>query len=352
MNRSAPQFRITQLPALTGVRGIGALWVFVHHWNAFQFRTGEGPHFLAIGYLGVDMFFMLSGFIMANSRYDYFARVSPRRYRDFMLERILRLYPTNAGVMVLYVLAVWAVPSIIAAAPAQEYAARNFFASLLFLESWLVYPLGTWIAPGWSVSVEMAAYLALPAVIWVLRQLPGPRTALVLSAFSLAAFVGILIAHGEHDPNVTWHGGFLRVGCEFTAGAAMFAAWRSGAHISGAAATLLIALLLTGAAIIQVREGAFLALPAFLLAIPVAADQATALARLLSGRVMMFFGRISYSLYLVHWPALVFWRHFGGLARPLFINMMFFAVTIGLATAVHYCFEAPSHMFARSFSRR
>ncbi len=352
MTSAAPQSRIAQLPALTGLRGIGALWVFVHHWNIFQYRTGEGPHSLAIGYLGVDMFFMLSGFIMANSRYDYFARVSPRRYRNFMVERILRLCPTNAAAMVLYVLALWAVPSVIAAAPTQEYAAGNFFASLLFLESWLLYPIGTWIAPGWSVSVEMAAYLALPAVIWIIRQLPGPRTAFALSAVSLAAFVGILIAHGEHDPNVTVHGGFLRVGCEFTAGAAMFAAWRSGARIPGAPATLLIALLLTGAAVIQVREGAFLALPAFLLAIPVSADPATTLARLLSGKGMMFAGRISYSLYLVHWPALVFWRHFGGLSRPLAINLMFFAATIGLATAVHYCFEAPSHKFARRFSRR
>lgn len=66
---------------------------------------------------------------------------------------------------------------------------------------------------------------------------------------------------------------------------------------------------------------------------------------------MMFFGRIWYSLYLVYRPALVFWGRFRGLARPLGINLLFSAVTIGMSTAVHYRFEVPSHRFARRFSQ-
>ena len=158
-------------PALTGQRGVAAAWVFVHHWNLFAFGSGRGVYALAVGYLAVDAFFLLSGFLMTHSRYDAFQRASVWEFLAYTAERLVRLLPANTAAMLLYAVAFGVVPGIAAEWPGHVHSAFSFATSFFLVQAWLPYPLGAWIAPGWSVSVELGAYCALPAVLFVLRRI-------------------------------------------------------------------------------------------------------------------------------------------------------------------------------------
>ena len=97
-----------QLPSLTPLRGIAALWVVLYHYcgtRQYFPNLDITPHsyFLSKGYLGVDMFFMLSGFVMAHVYCGAFCEGVRPHYRDFLVARIARLYPLHVFILFLFV---------------------------------------------------------------------------------------------------------------------------------------------------------------------------------------------------------------------------------------------------------
>lgn len=336
-----------QFPELTGLRGIAALWVFFHHWNLFSYGSGQGFHGLAVGYLGVDAFFLLSGFVMTHSRYTAFRRFDIGELLIYLAERAARLLPTNIVAMLLYGLMSLLVPSVAEEWPTSVHSGLSFLTSFFLMQSWLPFPLGGWIVPGWSVSVEIGAYCMLPALLPAVRRISSPVWAAILALTALTAFFVILLLHGEKDPNVTVRGGFLRVGCEFVAGSALYQAHALGLKLPGGPTKIITALLLAAALAITVPQAQFLAIPGFALLLLLAAQPSGVGAGVLSQPIPMFLGRISFSLYLVHWPVLVFWKHFGGLSWPALADAAMFAGTLALVTALHFAVEAPSHRVAR-----
>ena len=86
----APENKL-YFPALDGIRAVGVLMVFFQHYEAALFPR------LAWGWAGVDIFFVLSGFLITGILYD--TRSSPTRLRDFFLRRMLRIFPLYYGVL-------------------------------------------------------------------------------------------------------------------------------------------------------------------------------------------------------------------------------------------------------------
>jgi len=81
---------MTGLTGLTGLRGLAALWVLGYHaWS------------IPGGYLGVDLFFALSGFVLALNYGDAALHASPRRYGQFLGKRLVRLYPAHLCALLL-----------------------------------------------------------------------------------------------------------------------------------------------------------------------------------------------------------------------------------------------------------
>jgi len=102
------------LPSLTGLRGAAALWVILFHFS-FLLRTHlhiplDLP-LLREGYLGVDVFFILSGFILCHVYVSSFKQYKVREHIHFLLIRLARIYPLHLAVMLAFVLAVWLVPA-------------------------------------------------------------------------------------------------------------------------------------------------------------------------------------------------------------------------------------------------
>jgi len=199
---------------LDALRGAGAIAVMAGHagivLNAYM------PPFM---YLAVDMFFVLSGFVLAHAYDGKFA--AGMRVAAFLKARVARLYPIYLVGLVLGLVSV-AFTNTHALAPAQ--ALLSFFFGLLALPSPPMEPLGVLFplnGPFWSLFFEFWVANLIFALFW--RQLRGSVLALVI--LLSAGILGALgLYFGTLDFGWTWHqlpGGFARVCFSFFAGVAL-----------------------------------------------------------------------------------------------------------------------------------
>jgi peptidoglycan/LPS O-acetylase OafA/YrhL len=117
-----------QLPSLTPLRGIAALWVVLYHYcGTAQFFPNlditPQSYLIGKGYLAVDMFFMLSGFVMTHVYFCAFSESVGRNYRDFLVARIARLYPLHVFILLLFV-ATAAASQLVAGIATGSYRSR------------------------------------------------------------------------------------------------------------------------------------------------------------------------------------------------------------------------------------
>src|SRR4051812_31494401 len=195
-NNGAAQMPRDNLPALTGLRGVGAVWVVLFH-------TWIGRHQLVTsGYLGVDLFFILSGFILAHVYADRFT--APGAYRRFLRARVARIYPLHIIMLMSLAALVIAMPSFqLRFAPSEfRFTAAGFVACVFLVQDWLPRLEQTWNAPAWSLSAEWLVYLLFPIFIFTTQRWRSAVVALCLAGGSLLAFILALKFHGSPDGNV------------------------------------------------------------------------------------------------------------------------------------------------------
>ncbi len=311
-----------RLPALDGLRGIGIAAVVVYH---------LGPAWLPGGYLGVDVFFVVSGFLITGLLLDLLTP-APSAWpalREFWARRARRLLP--ALVVLLAVLSV--VASLIArdAIPrlrADIPAALGFVANwqLLFHHDSYFESMGRppLLLHLWSLGVEEQFYLVWPfVVLGTVHMCRRPTRALcwVASTGSVcsAALMAVLFVPG-HDPSSVYYDTFTH-SAGLMIGAALAAATydrRLAPHEYGAKpravigfgalAGLAVLLALLGAdGTFTYRGGILLASALTGLAVIVAVRPGP-VSRLLSARPLRYLGTRSYSLYIWHWPIICLTR--------------------------------------------
>ena len=147
--------------ALTGLRGLAALLVLAHHVYLHLdagFQTDVQPlHWgLRKGYLGVDLFFVLSGFVMSMVYGGQFLRIRPGAgwdYLGFLVRRVARIWPLHALLVFVVLAGDWALGR-------PPFSPRVVLENLLMVQAW---GHSTEInAPAWSISTEFVAYLLFP----------------------------------------------------------------------------------------------------------------------------------------------------------------------------------------------
>lgn len=176
-----------RIPELDGLRGLAILLVIICHYvaNAEHAALGYWPHHilsaLTAGWSGVDLFFVLSGFLIGGLLLD--ARDSPRFFRAFYLRRVLRILPVYYLWIAIYVLliagALWVIPGRYAIAPRDLLQVP---VQLFFLQNMQFgMPTFTWIwfVVTWSLAVEEQFYLVAPPLI---RFVPLRRLVFALAA--------------------------------------------------------------------------------------------------------------------------------------------------------------------------
>ncbi len=186
----------TQIRPLTGIRGVAALWVVTLHLSLLGQDSMTGPlgNVVAHGYLAVDLFFILSGFVMSLSYNDLFASGrSWRRYAVFLIRRTARVYP-------LYLVVTLVIVALSASGMSHDVSMHGIGARLLFnmalVQSWGFSE--SLDGPAWSISTEFAAYLLFPLIlVAMIRQ--GWLAAGAAAAVCVCAVVFVSMAPSPWD---------------------------------------------------------------------------------------------------------------------------------------------------------
>lgn len=163
---------------LTGLRGIGALWVVLFH-----LTFGHDIAIVKLGFLGVDLFFILSGFVLSQVSKEII--VTPSQYLEFLRQRLTRIYPLHLFVLCALALIVLTVPGFEDRYDVPRFEPDAFVASLLLIQNWFYWLPACWNGPSWSLSAEWFAHLTFPICQWLTARWRGIRVpiALVLTAF-------------------------------------------------------------------------------------------------------------------------------------------------------------------------
>lgn len=293
---SVSQGRFETLDAL---RGICALLVALFH-----FRASGAITSLAIvqnGWLFVDYFFVLSGFVIAHG---YGVRlqsgeVSPGR---FLALRFARLYPLHLAVLLAFVAiegVLWLFADQLSGITTRTAFSDSRDGASLLQNLFLLQSLGlrdglSWNGPSWSISAEMWTYVLFSVVLMARGR------ALAILAALLAALALILMVRTSGSLDWTYDWGAVRAILGFATGVLTYLAFRRFGVLSG---TVWEAAALVGAGLfVALAEGTatFAAPPVFALTIWLLAGEKGVVARILKMRCFQLLGLLSYSIYMVH----------------------------------------------------
>ncbi len=305
-----PNAPARQLQSLTSLRGLAALWIVFYHYSTVYFPRldiGDYSNLIAKGYLAVDLFFMLSGFVMTHVYYRAFSESITQHYRNFLVARIARLYPLHLLVLFLFLataltsqLLVYMRTGSFHGIPLEGSRSLGAFAANLFMLQGLAAGKLSWNYPAWSISVEFIAYLgfpfALPA-IW--RANEAVKFALALSLLAVLA----LLAYVTKDDFNQWDGPITLLRClpEFVLGTLLYCAYRSGRYASFLKRDS-VAIGIVAAAILSLHFGGpdLLTVVLFMGLVLAAVSNSGTFARVINVTPLVWLGDISYSLYLIH----------------------------------------------------
>lgn len=307
------------IPALTGLRFIAAIWVVVFHirgslYTEFPWLSSIAP-VLNYGSLGVDLFYVLSGFVIALSYTENLGR----RWRSsasgrFIWARLARIWPAYA--VTLMVAAVWhgaLLGSGRDPVPVEDYSAASFVRQLTLVVVWTEPDTDrlTWNGPAWSVSVEWLAYLFFPLLallLFRLARLASLRVLLVLLVGSLSPLIVLGAAFGHQYAPYFW---MIRIASGFLAGALLLLIVRRlrvtmtsrRESTASALALLSIAAFVVGCYVLDATGRAHLTPALMVLVVPLIGGLALGrshVVRFLASKPLVLGGSISYSVYLVH----------------------------------------------------
>jgi len=283
---------------LDALRGLCALLVVFFH-----LPVSSHLHPLALfrhGYLFVDFFFVLSGFVIAHA---YGGRLgSVKDLGPFLIKRLGRVWPLHAVMLVAFVglelCRLWF--HFDAATPfARDRSVEAIFTNLLLIQSFNIHPYLTWNGPAWSISVEMGAYVVFAAIMVL-----APRRFTAISLLLIVAGALIVLTQSTRFMNTTYNFGFPRAVYGFFLGCLVHRIWlmKPPTFAPVVAGWLqLICLVVVGAYVSYAQGPWTVAAPLFFaVSIWIFAEERGLVSRILSVRPMLALGHWSYSIYMVH----------------------------------------------------
>lgn len=290
------------MPGLDGLRAVAVGMVFYVH--AFPFGNAFP------GGLGVDVFFVISGFLITLILMKEIGRSGTVDLKSFYVKRLLRLYPAlilmTAVVVALYIVYERGIPGdkLLYAGIALTYLSNIH----MTLTGAMIDPL----SHTWSLAMEEQFYLLWPPVLLLLVKLKMPRWAMItlVSALAVASLVGwFLTAHDAPYNPLTKTGG-LFVGCAVALIVGR-TRWQHAGLAYLAMVTAVAVLILETAGVI----GRDVSMPIITLLLPLiilhVAHGQGPVVRVLTNPVFMHLGVVSYGIYLWHYPILYVLRSVG-----------------------------------------
>ncbi|AAK22335.1 acyltransferase family protein [Caulobacter vibrioides] len=333
---------------LTALRFFAAFWVVLYHYWP-NLDVGFTPAIASKGYLGVEAFFVLSGFILCHV---YLAGFGEGRFRygDFLWNRLARVYPLHLATLVgVGAMALAGAVAGLAVDP-NILSWPSLPANLLLVHAWGLAPVAGWNHASWSISAEWFAYLTFPVFAFAAWRLRSRPLVAVLAALALIAVIypvfEALAGFSLTEATIRW--GALRIVPCFAYGCALHALWRSGrfpTRLAGPGAAVLglaiLAAIQLGApdlSIVMLLGGLIFML----------ASLASAGSRFATQKTFVYLGEISYSTYMICIP----WKilainaatkvlNIEGDKLPLLIWILIVAALVPLSAISFHVIENP-----------
>jgi peptidoglycan/LPS O-acetylase OafA/YrhL len=334
-------------PALDGLRSIAVYLVLLFH---------TGMSAVGGGFIGVDLFFVLSGFLVSNVILSEIDRTGTLRIGHFYARRVRRLLPAA----LLVVVATSLVFVLVAPVTRRMPLVGDAQSALLYVANWrFLHQAEDYFATNveespflhfWSLAIEEQFYVVFPVLLLVLARV-GRRRGWVMPAVLgglLVASLGAQLYWAQVDANHAYYGTDARL-YQLLAGAVLtvvLRTWR--VHLRRRAAETLAlgglaGLLVLGSGLLDLAPswrgiGATAVSVALLAGLSLREDGA--LGRVLSQGVPVYLGRVSYGTYLWHWPVILVLQE--ALATsPRVIAVLAMAIATGLAAVSYELLEMP-----------
>lgn len=334
---------------IEGLRGIAVIAVLLFHAGFSRFSGG---------FVGVDVFFVISGFVITGLLCREIERTGTVDFSRFVAGRIRRLLPAYALTIVGALIA-----GFLLFAPAHFYdlsasamyaaaAIPNFY----FWQQSGYFDISSGFRPllhTWSLGVEQQFYLAWPVVLVVAAKLPSRFAA---PSVVVAAGLASIWLNAMFDQNAAaiFYLPWFRV-FEFAIGSCVY--WLGSVRRKGVAAQAVgtVGLALILGAVFGFDETVVFPswnalVPCFGTALIIYAGSRSWVGRIAAHRAIAAIGTLSYSIYLVHWPLLVFWRYAKFDELTNLDRCLAIAVTFAIAWPMYRYVEMPIHQGA--WSRR
>lgn len=306
-------------PDVDGLRAVAVIAVIIFHLN---------PKWLPGGFVGVDIFFVISGFIITTAMYLQM-QGGTFSFSEFYIKRVKRILPLFYLVSfsaLIFTYLFYMPEDFVRFADSLRYAS-TFIANVYFEKKSGYFAPSSEVLPLlhiWSLSVEEQFYFVWPLTLLCLVKLFRVKLRLVLSGGTLVAFVAISHYFATQDPNAAYyflHNRFF----EMFAGALLAIACNhlrsKNFHLSiisyqlfgfvGFTALLLMFFIYNENMVFPGLNAFWVVLATVMLVCSGERKESLSY-RLLSIKPMVFVGKLSYSLYLWHWPIIAFYNYYFG----------------------------------------
>ncbi|HTX32554.1 MAG TPA: acyltransferase [Solirubrobacteraceae bacterium] len=348
-SRPEPQ-RLGHRPVLDGLRGLAVLLVIALHVGV-----------LGSGYIGVDMFFALSGFLITTLLLEEWEGTGAIRLGRFYARRIRRLAPALLVVIGAVALAVVTLDPFGSTWPLRRLVAST----LLFVNNWVTalvpahgQVLGP-LVPTWSLAEEVQFYLLWPLLLWVLlRRRARPTTVLGVLLASIVGLLAVAAVMRHVDPAYNAYTSPFDRAAELLLGASAAILWRERLTPALLRRPIIGWLAMAGLALVLVvgtTSGRWWYLSAALLSALLIVNLLSfgtsrqiqplshrLLSRVIGAPPLRYVGRISYGVYLYHLPIYyLFWTLVPG-RSPYFYLPIVAGLSLTAATLSWRLIEAPA----------
>lgn len=335
---------------LTSIRGLAALWVYLYHRSNMTSDSAFFTSFAKDGYFGLDIFFILSGFIISYVHAGEFA--TPKDVRKntgrFLWLRLSRVYPLHILLLLAFV-------------NLQEPmgGVKDFLQHALLMQSWGWSNNGLWNVPAWSISVEWLIYLFFPLFacgISAMARNTVFNIGIIVAALGLwtayLAAVGLPV-HDLVQPAACLPRGIL----SFIIGVGLHNLYRQKflEKLPWDAIAVISALCIAGASWMRSRDMQvydIMMIALFTILVYALANIRGWAHYVFSNRAVVYLGTISYSIYMLQWIYLLLVAKYRGVtfAGAPFFHWHFLAETLGLiavAALSYHLIERPARGWIR-----
>lgn len=296
-----------EIISLTSMRFFAAFFVFVFHARGLlPVPIDETTLFFSRGYLWVDFFFVLSGFVLS---YNYFNQYygGTFNYKMFLVARFGRIYPVHIVTM-LGAIAAYGVASLIGISPTspddQSGSLKTVPAQLLMIHAWGVHDFKSLNEPSWSISAEWLAYLLFPIYCWIAAKFTSPYRFVAASACAfLAMYMATTYWGADRLTNLTTLGA-VRILPEFLLGVALYFVFRKlvsgNSRLPPLVPQLSLALSLTLMHFGVADWSIVLSFSVLIVSLAAYEGRGTSDLAWLRHKALKYGGEISYSIYMIH----------------------------------------------------